>query len=214
MKVKLDFVTNSSSTCYVLSSNVIGHLPRLSGNYEKLKKFYKEQEFLYEGYAHITILGNEEDAYDNATPVYNVNLSLDDTIYYDENDDERFITIFHLLIDLLNPWWNSIENVTKEFIETILFKQLKENISPSQLSYFSCASSVSGDGWNGGDPLGPSHKYTYEYELHKAETKMGILNIYDSKIISEVNSIEQPLNLNQVLLDNINTKGLNLGGTK
>lgn len=209
MKIKADFVTNSSSTCYVLSSVVTGNLPKLSGNYDVLKKYYPYQEALYKGYAHIKIQGDEEAAFqDLDQPVCHINLHINDCEHYDETTDlVNYKTLVRLKLDLLNPYWNEIEIVTQEFIERVLFEQLQENISPSQLMYFSYPSEISGDGWDGGDPLGPSHKYINEYDLYKAETKLAIINIMDSKLILEVTSIEQPLDFNEGLLTNINKEG-------
>ncbi len=212
MKIKTDFVTNSSSTSYVLRSTVSGILPRLSGNYAMLKDFYEHQEFLYEHYAHIHIDKSEEEHDLYEEPCYSIDLAIKDGYYYDEdeNDDGRAVTFFDLKIELYNPYDHDQEKIVKGIIETLLFKQLGEKITASQLSYFAFPSSISGDGWDGGDPGGPSHKYTYRHDLYKHETKMGIFTIVNSKIITEVANMTQQLSLNEMALNHMNDRGLGL----
>ena len=211
MKIKTDFVTNSSSTCYVLSAIITAHLPCLSKGFGILNKFYPHQAFLYKDYAHIVIKVDPEDAYEQSKPLHDINLNMvNSTKYNQENDTDEKITYFELMIDLYNPYWNGMEIVVKEFLENLFFKQLKEKIPASQLMYFCFPSSIHGDGWDGGDPQGPEHSISYKHDLFKAKTNMGILTIMDSSIIPEVRSIEQPLNLNEILLDNINQQGLRL----
>lgn len=207
MKIKTDFVTNSSSTCYMLKSNVSGQLPRLSGNYEKLKEFWKDQQFLYRNYAHILTTASIEDAHDNLEPVYGIDLTINDIEYYDANDVSHLRTIFNLKMQLLNPYYYNIVEINKKFIEKILFEQLPERIVASQLMYFSYPTEITGDGWDGGDSQGPSTEYIYTYDLYAAKTKMGILSIVNNKVIAEIGTIESPLNINQVLLDNMNEEG-------
>ena len=101
-------------------------------------------------------------------------------------------------IQLLNPYNYDIVKINKEFIEKILFEQLPERIFASQLMYFSHPTEITGDGWDGGDPQGPSHEYTFTYDLFKGEIKMGILSIVNNKIIAEIGTIESQLNVNQI----------------
>ena len=214
MKIKTDFVTNSSSTCYVMSAIVSGSFPLLSKTFEGLAKYYPNQEFVYKDYVNVSTEGSVEKAYHDSDPEFAIDLVLDNVVKYDEDDNERFVTLFKLFINLLNPYEYEMEDKVKEFLETLLFKQLNERIIPSQLTYFAWPSDVYGDGWDGGDPQGPEHELTYKHELYRAKTKMGLITIMDKSIISEIRSIEQPFNVNEILLESINQQGLSLEGTK
>jgi hypothetical protein len=210
MKIKTDFITNSSSTSYILSSTVSGHLPRLGGSYQILEEFYGKDHFLYEGYGHIRIVNEDEEVihYDDK-PICDIDLQMQDGYRYEHENTfcEIPITFFQLKVTTQNPYSYPQEDLVKEWIETLLFKQLKATIQPSQLFYFAHPSKVYGDGWDGGDPQGPSHEYTYRYDLYKGETKMGIFNIINSTIIPEIRNITKPLDFNEMVLENLNTEG-------
>jgi len=211
MKIKTDFVTNSSSTSYVLYSIVSGKLNRLSGNYSRLKKIYKNQKFIYDHYAYISV----EDEKDPGNPYYasdeksyKFQIILKDSYTYDEQKQrEHQVTLFTMYMYNMNPYnFDQIE-LTQEIIEKLLFKDLKENIPPSQLIYVACPSDIDGDGWDGGDPSGPSIDYTYRYELYAAESKMGIFTIMNNKLIPEIGDIKNQFSLNQMALDHMNDTG-------
>jgi len=208
MKIKSDFVTNSSSTCYVLTSIVSGHLPRLSGEYLLLKEFYEDQDHLYKGYAHVTIKNGPGDInYFESEPVYDMDLFMNDGRIYDENSNEKSITYFQLRLLNHTPYQFEQTKLVTDVIERILFKELKENIKPSQMMYFAYPSDVWGDGWDGGDPQGPSNEHINIHDLNKAETKMGILTIANSKVVAELQTIESSLNLNRAILEKLNADG-------
>ena len=208
MKIKTDFVTNSSSTCYVMSAIVSGSFTLLSKTFEGLAEHYPNQEFVYKDYVHIKIDGSMEKAYHDSEPEYDIDLVLDNEVQYDKDNNERFLTLFKLFINLLNPYQYEMEDRVKEFLETLLFKQLNQTMIPSQLTYFAWPSDVYGDGWDGGDnSSGPCHEYEYKHQVYQGESKLGIFSILNSNIVAEIGGIRDQMQLNQMALDQMNTTG-------
>jgi hypothetical protein len=216
MKIKWDFVTNSSSTCYILKSEVSGYIPQIE-SLNVLKDYHKEtQQYIAKSYAYIRkVVGEEfEDDY-SGIQAYTFYCTLKNTMKYSTIDIERdeAVTIFNFDLINENPYDYDQLGLTKEILEDVLLKQLKIK-DTFQLMYHANVHETSGDGWDGGDPSGPSIDYTYTPDLHMGETKTGILTVMNNTIIDEVRGIGELMSFNQMVLDNINDQGLRIEGTK
>ena len=213
MKIKTDFVTNSSSTCYVLTSVVSGVLPLLSRSYERLKAFYEDQTFIYNDYLHLVINEDEDNEYAPPYPdgeTYQLEFSLLDSKIY-KGTEAIPATLLNMKLNNFNPYEIDQTKMVTDFIEKILFEQLNEKIKTAQLSYLCYPSSITGDGWDGGDDSsGPNHKYEYKYQVYEGENKLGIFSIVNSNIIAEIGGIKDQMEFNQMALDQMNTTGFGL----
>ena len=184
MKIKADFVTNSSSTSYTIQSVVTGHIEPL-GNLQKLdelaKKFDSKYNFIYDDYAHFQYSeGNAE--LENAHHTINVSLS-NKSIWENINCHNiiRKITVLHISVDNYHDWDYDTLELTKEVVEAVLgFFNLKSN---SNLNYVAYPTKINGDGWDGGDTsCGPQSEYEWTKDVYENESRMGVLTIVDGTI--------------------------------
>jgi hypothetical protein len=213
LKIKQDFVTNSSSTSYAVIANLTGKLPTLSDNYKKLEGIY-DSTFLYENFGWFKIKKefDEHIYYGCEQKSFDAEISMKNTIVWDDiKDDHNLpITVFQMTLENMNPYDFSTEEITSEIIDQLFFKDLKiENLDACQLVYVSYPTRIDGDGWDGGDPQGPS-EYHYIQDLYVAESKIGIVSIVDKKIIADLGTIESPVKINQSILDSMNSCGIKL----
>lgn len=213
MKIKQDFVTNSSSTSYVVVANITGRLPQLSKNYEELKDIY-DSRHLYKSVAWIKIVEEYEDYvyFGCGHKSFSTEISMKNTVVWsdDINDSSFPITAFHMTLKNMNPYDFPTEELASDIVNQLFFKDLKiKDLDACQLVYVSQPALIDGDGWDGGDPQGPS-EYHYIQDLYVAESKTGMLSIVNKKIIPDLGTIENPVKANQSILDSINSCGIKL----
>ena len=175
-----------------------------------MNEIYKNQRYIYDQYAYISV-NNEADEqhpyYASQEKSYRFDIILKDSHIYNETDDQvNPVTLFTMYMHNMNPYNFDQILLTQEIIEKLLFEDLKESIPAAQLVYTACPSDLTGDGWDGGDPSGPS-EYAYRHELYTAESKLGIISIVNNKLIPEIGNIKNQFSLNEMALDHMNTTG-------
>lgn len=195
-------------------ADIVGKLPPLVNDYSILKDIYNSQH-LYPGYGWIIIDEEVDEFHPGGKKSFNADISMKNTTVWNDYTTGQLkdvypITTFAMFIKNFNPYEFKTEDIASDIIKKLLFKDLKlKTLDACQLVYVARPDNVSGDGWDGGDPQGPS-EYTYLEDLYAAESKMGILNIVESKIFTNIGDIQSPVNINKMILSSINKSGVKL----
>lgn len=185
MKVKQDFVTNSSSTSFILKSEVHGLITGLDGSINELLKNVAE---IYENYENSEVTYGRENNFEYNKDQYgSVTIKRNSELYddYDWADIElsldRCYKINGMNIDLvLKSGYLRNKNDDYCYYKSLyVLKNLCSNIGNDMefdLTYFQYPMRLIGDEWNTGDPL---EDYQYTWQCYRNETKVG--NIKRSK---------------------------------
>lgn len=179
MKVKGDFVTNSSSTCFVLKFNCYLKEKVIKKEIDCQKNLESVFEiFCNNGKSHIdhystdisgSLLGRyivDEDNEMNEYGIISIEL-INSEKYTSDKLSKTVLLNLEATSLILNE--NPGELYTNKLIE-ILDEALKDVEGNLEVLFHQFPSEVLGDGWDTGDPMG---QYTTKYELFKKETKIG-----------------------------------------
>lgn len=205
MKIKQDFVTNSSSTSFILRSgchlkqkNINIDCKQVVINFLDKNNVIDKKKINFSKYSDnkwTFVNGTFLDTEDNSSTI-----SIELVLFEDYDNDVNEI-IQSLIIDLVTTsklisTVDDEELYRKKLIE-ILDDLLKDIPDNTEIFYHQEPCEISGDGWNGGDAMGI---YNNTYDLYKNETKVEKLVKVDGKFTFKSNdSNVDKLVLNDVL---------------
>lgn len=185
MKIKSSFVTNSSSTSFVITSKTSGWF---SGHQENLKKL--TEEWIPDAEP-TSILSIDSRSIGLDFPISSCDecdgeegigyISLRNIYKYDgddmiENNEMYPNEITMIEIDVDGPRQHTSESVVLDkilhLVERLANAMCKEG-DHVKLAHFQYPNDLMGDGWNGGDPAG---QYAYTNECYIGEVKLGYIH--------------------------------------
>jgi len=183
MKVKSDFVTNSSSTCFILQFNC--HLKEKVIKKEiDCKKSLESVDKIFCNKPHSCMdhyssdqsaslngkyLKDEDDQFEgDQHGIIDIELINSET-YMTKSDKMSKTVLLNLAATSLVESSNSGEVYTNTLMN-IIDEALREVEGNLEVFFHQYPAEVLGDGWDTGDPMG---QYTTKYELFKKETKVG-----------------------------------------
>ena len=193
MKIRGDFVTNSSSCAFTILSAISGKIPIIHPNYkEVIRDLFPDmiepqtQYSIWDKSAYFAFSqGKEEDA-NEVTADVSINNTRDYT--WDGKNLVDLGGVTCLDISVSNKSNSEIElslDIPISILERLLTLR-RYPIDNAFLTYSAMPIDPHGAGWNGGDPMGP---YAFTVDLFLNETKSGLIHIVGNEIFPKISKI-------------------------
>lgn len=197
MKIRNGFVTNSSSTSYILHSVTSGKLPQLDiGKIDKCVKKMKGYETRYCNGYYIAVRKEIESEYNDANNKGYIEFVFSNIAEPLDTDNFSIFTEGTIYIRS-SELWEKHEMFCINSVKEVL-NGIKEAIPENCLLSFNFIQTPIdeiGDGWNGGDTEG--NPYSFIHDLYKNETKHGYVTMLNGKINFEITNIGKEINILQ-----------------
>jgi hypothetical protein len=195
MKIRNGFVTNSSSTSYILNSVSTGRFEKL--NMQKIKECVenmKDYKISYFRDGYISVIKDINHEYDCKELNGYVEFIFSDMIDFKDNDDyDNYFTMGTIYVRS-SELWKKDELFCIEEIKEVL-NGISEAIPKDYIlnfSYVQMPIKEIGDGWNGGDT--EDRPYKFIDDLYNTESKHGFITLLNGKVDTNIISIGNEIN--------------------
>jgi hypothetical protein len=195
MKIKSDFITNSSSTCFFLQYNISlkekagkTDIKKIEENLKEIVNKYKvldenPEVHCYSSSCYLNdfvYLKDEESGYDTDEPenLPRITIGIEQGQLYNEKLDETQDSLLMNITARTGLLNSDPKDLYINKLVEILHDCLKDVPGTVSLFFSQIPTDICGDGWNTGDPMG---QYSTTYELFTKQTNIG-------KIIRSANS--------------------------